>query len=170
MGDGELRAAQGAGYGEGVGHVVAVADVGDPCAFDRTELLAHGHEVGDGLARVVGVREAVYYGDVGCAGEFLQVPVVEGTDHYGVDVAGEDAARVGRRLAFADLYLLWAQVERVAAELVHPDLEGDAGPVGWLLEDHRERAPPQGPVGDAALLQRLYANGLVQDQGRSPRR
>src|SRR5215208_1133634 len=44
-------------------------------------------------------------------------------------------------------------------------LEGDAGPVGWLLEDHRERTPAQGPVGDATLLQRLYAYGLVQDQG-----
>src|SRR5918995_6372843 len=130
VGDGELCTTQGAGYGEGVGHVVAVADVRDPFALDRTELLSHGHEVGDGLSRVVGVRESVYYGDVGCAGKLFQVPVVEGADHDGVDVSGEDAARVGRRLAFADLDLLWAQMERVAAELVHPDLKGDAGPVG----------------------------------------
>src|SRR5215203_6984796 len=115
VGDGEFCAAQGAGYGEGVGHVVAVADVRDPYALDRTELLSHGHEVGDGLARVVGVRESVYYGDVGRAGELFQVSVVEGADHDGVDVAGEDAARVGRRLAFADLDLLRAQMERVAA-------------------------------------------------------
>src|SRR5688572_21368829 len=165
VGDGEFCAAQGAGYGEGVGHVVAVADVGDSGAFDRTELLAYGHEVGEGLARMVGVRESVYYGDVGCAGELFEITVVEGADHDGVDVAGEDAARVGRSLAFADLDLLWTQVERVAAELVHPYLERDAGPVGWFLEDHRERTPAQRPVRDAALLQRLYANGLVQDQG-----
>src|SRR5215211_7133933 len=110
-------------------HVVAVSDVGDPGAFDRTELLAHGHEVGESLARVVGVREAVYYGDVGGSGELLQVPVVEGADHDGVDVAGQDAACVRRGLALADLDLLGAQVQRVATELVHPDLEGDAGPV-----------------------------------------
>ena len=70
----------------------------------------------------------LYHGDVGRAGELFQVPVVEGADHDGVDVAGQDAARVRRRLAFADLDLLGAQVERVAAELVHPYLEGDAGP------------------------------------------
>src|SRR5215210_5682737 len=98
-----------------MGHVVAVADVGNLDASDQTELLAHGHEVGEGLARVVGIREAVYYGDVGGAGELFEVPVVEGADHYGVDVAGQDAARVGRGLALADLYLLGAQVQRMAA-------------------------------------------------------
>src|SRR5919205_2210896 len=134
-----------------MGHVVAVSDVGDPGAFDRTELLAHGHEVGEGLARVVGVREAVYYGNVGGAGELLQVPVVEGANHDGVDVAGQDAACIRGSLAFAYLDLLGTQMERVAAELVHPDLEGDAGSVGWLLEDHSEREPAQWPVGDAAL-------------------
>src|ERR687884_216976 len=98
-----------------MGYVVAVADVGDLRAFDRIELLAHGHEIGESLARVVGVREPVYYGDVGRPGELFQVPVVEGADHDGVDVAGEYAARVGRRLAFTDLDLLGAQMERVAA-------------------------------------------------------
>src|SRR5215218_8294474 len=113
---------------------------------------------------MVGVRKSVYDGNVGGAREFFEVPVVEGTDHNSVDVTCQDTARVGRRLAFADLDLLGAQMERVAAELVHPYLEGDSGPVGWLLEDHRECTPAQGPVGDATLLQCLYANGLVQDQ------
>ena len=115
MGDGELRAGQGAGYGEGVGDVVAVSDVGYLRTFERAELLAHGHEVGEGLARVVGVGEAVYYGYVGGAGELLEVSVVEGADHDGVDVAGEDPSRVRRRLALADLDLLGAEMERVAS-------------------------------------------------------
>jgi hypothetical protein len=135
--DSQFGAGQGTGYGEGVGDVVAVADVGYLRAFHRTQLLAYGHEVGEGLARVVGVREAVYDGDVGGTGKLFQIPVVEGAYHDGVDVAGEDAARVGWGLALADLDLLRAQVQRVAAELVHPDLEGDSGPVGRLLEDHR---------------------------------
>src|ERR671921_1103513 len=137
MGDGELCAAQGAGYGEGVCHVVAVAHVGYFDSFEKTELLTHGHEVSESLAWMVGVRKTVYDGDVGGAGQFFEVPVVEGTDHNSVDVTCQDAARIRGRLAFADLDLLGAQVERVATELVHSDLEGDAGPVGWFLEDHR---------------------------------
>src|SRR5215212_4735578 len=86
MGDGELRAAQGAGYSEGVGYVVAVADVGYFDSFEKTELLTHGHEVGEGLAWMVGVRESVYDGDVGGAGEFFEVPVFEVTDHNSVDI------------------------------------------------------------------------------------
>ena len=96
--------------------------------------------------------------------------MVEGADHDGVDVAGEDAARVRRGLALAHLYLLGGEGEGVPAELVHPDLERDAGAVGWLLEDHRERPAAQGAVGDAALLHGFDLDGLVQDQGHFVRR
>ena len=74
-----------------MGHVVAVADVGDPDPFKPSELLADGEEVGEGLARVVGVREPVYDGDLGGPGQLLEFLVVEGPDHDGVYVAGEDA-------------------------------------------------------------------------------
>jgi hypothetical protein len=56
-------------------------------------------------------------------------------------------------------------MKRVATQLVHPDLERDAGAVGRLLKDHRERPSAQRPVRDPALLQSLYAQRLVQDQG-----
>ena len=63
-----------------------------------------------------------------------EVPVING-----VYVAGEDAACVRGGLPLTYLYLLGQQVERVAAELVHADLEGDARAVRGLLEDHRQR-------------------------------
>src|SRR3712207_4189469 len=113
---------------------------------------------------MVGVREAVYNGDLGGLGELLDLIVVEGADHYGVYVAREDPACVRRGLALAHLYLLRQQVEGVTAELVHPDLEGDAGAVGGLLEDHRERHAAQGPVGDARPLQGLYLYRFVDDE------
>ena len=47
MGDGEVRACQGAAESEGVGDVIAVADVGDPDPFKPSELLADGEEVGE---------------------------------------------------------------------------------------------------------------------------
>ena len=96
----------------------------------------------------------------------LEFLVVEGPDHDGVYVAGEDAPRVRRGLALAYLYLLGQQVEGVAAELVHAYLERDARAVRWLLEDHRQCPAAQGPVGDARPLQALYLEGLVEDQLR----
>src|SRR3712207_5997107 len=131
--------------------------------------ISDGKEVGEGLAGVVGVGEAVYDGDLGGLGELLDLLVVEGPDHDGVYVAGEDAPGVRRGLPLADLYLLRQQVEGVAAELVHADLEGDAGAVGGLLEDHSQRPATQGTVGDARLLKRLYLCGLVEDEPDLPR-
>src|SRR3712207_2552672 len=110
------------------------------------------------------VGETVYDGHLGGVGELLYLLVVEGADHYGVYVAGEDAAGVRRGLSSAHLYLLGTQGEGMAAELVHPDLEGDAGAVGGLLEDHRERPATQRPIRDARLLQGLYLRGLVEDE------
>src|SRR5215210_7111969 len=110
------------------------------------------------------IGEAVYDGYPGCCGELLDFLVVEGTDHYGVYVAGEDAAGVRGGLALAHLYLLRAQREGVSAELVHPDLEGDAGAVGGFLEDHRERLAEERPEGDAGSPQSLYLDGLVEDE------
>src|SRR3712207_3709539 len=110
------------------------------------------------------IGEAVYDGHLGGVGELLDLLVVEGPDHDGVYVAGEDAASVRRGLALTHLYLLRQQVEGVPAELVHPDLEGDAGAVGGLLEDHRQRPAAQGPVGDARSLKPLYLCGLIEDE------
>src|SRR5215217_451681 len=161
-----MRAGEGAAESEGVGDVIAVADVGDPDPFKPSELLADGEEVGESLARVMGVCEAVYDWDLCGPGELLEFLVVEGPDHDGVYVAGEDAARVRRGLPLAYLYLLGQQVEGVAAELVHADLEGDARAVRGLLEDHRQRPAAQGSEGDARPLESLYLEGLVEDEPR----
>src|ERR687893_2490587 len=166
VGDGEARAGEGAADGERGGDVVAVADVGDPDALQPAELFAHREKVGQSLAGVVLVGETVYDGDLGGAGELLYLLVVEGADHYGVYVAGEDASGVRGGLALAYLYLLREQVEGVAPELVHPDLEGDAGAVRGLLEDHRQRPAAQGPEGDARPLKPFQFDRLVEDQAR----
>src|SRR5215211_3818812 len=166
VGDGQFRSGQAAADSEGVGDVVAVADVGDPDAFQPSELFAHREEIREGLAGMMLIGEAIYDGCLGGVGELLDLLVVEGADHDGVYVAGEDAAGVRGGLALAHLYLLRAQGEGVSAELVHPDLEGDAGAVGGLLEDHRERPAAQRAVGYARLLQRLYLDGLVENESR----
>src|SRR3954454_16652782 len=95
------------------------------------------------------IGEPVYNGYVGCCGELRELLVVEGADHDSVYIAGEHRAGVRRGLALAHLYLLRTEGQGMAAELVHADLEGDAGTVGGLLEDHCERLAEERPEGDA---------------------
>src|SRR5262249_15415169 len=57
-----------------------------------------------------------------------------------VDPALEVARDVARGFALAEPDVPGRQVDRGAAELPHPDLEGDPRPEARLLEDHRERA------------------------------
>src|SRR4051812_26369352 len=110
------------------------------------------------------IGEAVYHGDIGGPGELFEVFVIEGADHYGVYVTGEDASGIGGGLSLSYLELLRAQGEGVAAELIHADLEGDAGTIGGLLEDHRERFAEEWPEGNAGFPQGLELDGFVEDE------
>ena len=56
-----------------------------------------------------------------------------------VDIARQHARGVGDGLAAAELRAVALQHDRIAAELAHADLEGDAGAGRRLLEDHRQR-------------------------------
>ena len=96
------------------------------------------------------------------AGELLDVVLVEGADHDPVDVAREHGRGVLQRLAAAELQVAGGEVERVPAELRHPDLERDAGARRGLLEDHRERAAGEEVVLLAALLALLELVGEVE--------
>jgi len=84
------------------------------------------------------------------SGPALGELVAEGAHHDRVAVAAEDPRRVAERLAAADLGPLRRQVDRVAAELEHADLERDAGARRRLLEDHAERAPASGACSSRA--------------------
>src|SRR5919204_5542030 len=64
-----------------------------------------------------------------------------------VEVAREHCRGVAERLAAAELQIGGREVERVAAELRDPDLEGDASPRRGLLEDH-----PEGAAGEKVVL------------------
>jgi hypothetical protein len=123
----------------GVGHVVAVADPRVLVLRDVAEVLADRQEVGEDLARVQHVREAVDHRHVSELRELLDVLVREGADHDAVDVPREDARGVSDRLAAAELHVSWREEQRVAAELIGADLEGDAGTRRSLHEDHRQR-------------------------------
>ncbi len=119
------------------------------------------------------VIQAVDDGDRGCRGQTLHGSVVKGTVENGIHVAAEHAGRVLHRLPSPQLQVLRIQEQRRAAELGHPDLEGDAGSRGGLLEDHGQGLAQEGFAGacpSAALLQsprliqqRLQVGPDIQD-------
>ena len=65
--------------------------------------------------------------------------------------ARDHLRRVLDRLAAAELRVARVEVDRRAAELVHAGLERQRACACWLLEDHRQRAVRQRPVGLVAL-------------------
>ena len=139
--------------------VVPVADVRQPHAGERTQVLLDGEEVGEALAGVAVVGEAVDHRDARPLGQRDDVVVGEHAGHDGVHIAAEDPGYVGHTLALAELDLLGAQVDGVPAEVLHGHLKGDAGAQRGLLKDHAQRAPrEEGPVA-AGLSLRLEGAG-----------
>ena len=69
--------------------------------------------------------------------------VGESANHDEVDPAREIARHVLDRFALADSDILRGEIDRVAAQLRHPGLEGYPRAQRGLLKDHRESAAAQ---------------------------
>src|SRR5207248_7603324 len=102
-------------------------------------------------------------GDGGRRGKLGQPLLAEGPDHDGVAEPGEDPGGVGDRLAPTELHLVGLQHDGVPAELTDRHLEGDPGPGGRLLEDHRHREALEAAGMLAAPLLQLRG---TPDRGR----
>src|ERR1019366_5263659 len=103
--------------------------------------------VGEDLAGVVFVGEAVDDRHPRMRCEGLDLGLLEGPDHDDVDHPADDARRVFDRLGAAELAVAGRQVHDRAAHLVHARLEAHAGARRGLLEDHRQR-----PVDERRVL------------------
>jgi hypothetical protein len=172
-GDGDVHAGLGAGEQQAVGDVVAVAEVGEAEAGEPSLALPDGLQVGKGLAGVGVVGQGVDHRDGAGPGEPLEVLLGEGAQHDGVDVTGQHRRGVLDGLAAAELGLAAGERQRVAAQLVDGDLEGDPGAGRWLLEDQRDGAagegrprPPVGlvPVGAVEQRDQLIAADVVDGE------
>ena len=142
--------------------VVAVADPGQPPALEVAQPLAQRLHVGQRLARMVQVGQAVDHRRGGRGRQLLDVGVRVGADHDRVQVAAEHDAGVADRLAPAQLHLGGGQVDGAPAQLVHADLERHARARRRLLEDQPERPPGQQGVGDPRALHRLQLVGQIE--------
>ena len=117
--DDDVAARDHGGADERAADVVGVADVGQAQAAQvGAEALAQRQQVGERLARVMVVGEAVDHGHARELGELVDVGLRVRADHDRVEVAREHHRGVAHGLAAAELQLALRQVERVAAELV----------------------------------------------------
>src|SRR5690606_5111874 len=125
--------------------------------------LPHGLQVGEDLAGVELVGEGVDDGHGGAGGHLLDALLPRRPPHDGADLALQDAGGVGDGLAAAELAGARVHHQGVAAELGDAHGEGDPGPGGRLVEQHRDGPRAlQRPEPEAVLL---HLGGQVQHLG-----
>jgi hypothetical protein len=101
----------------------------------------------------------------------LQHPrMLGGADHDRIDVARQDLGGVADGLGAAELHFGAGQEQRLAAELAHADIEGDAGAGRGLFEDHRQHLAGERLVALPGLEGLLAGNGVVHDDPEVGRR
>jgi hypothetical protein len=109
-------------------------------------MLDEGEDVGQDLAGVVFVGQAVDHRHARVGGEALDDRLLEGADHHDVAHARDHLRRILDRLAAPQLRVAGVEVDRRTAQLVHAGLERQARARAGLLEDHHQRAVGQRPV------------------------
>ena len=156
------------GVDPGRQHVVVVARPGDLAAADRTALLLERHQVGQHLAGMRLLGEAVDDRNRRVRRHFPHVVLAEDSNDDRVDIARQHARGVGDGLAAPELHLGPGQHDRFAAELAHPDVERDAGAGRRPVEDHRQRLAGERTPGALRALdpRRLHRRRGIEDAAK----
>ncbi len=144
-----------------VAHVEAITDPGHGLALDRATVLEEGLHVGQQLAGVRFVRQAVDHRHPRVGGEFGEGAVGMGTDHHRIEHARQHDGAVADRLAAAQLGVARGQEDGLAAELDHAGLERHAGTGRGFLEDHAQHAVLQRFEQHASLAQVLQLDAAA---------
>jgi hypothetical protein len=128
------------GLQPGVADVVRIADPGHRLALNRAAMLDEGEDVGQDLAGVIFVGQAVDHRHPRIGGKALDDRLLEGADHDHVAHARDHLRRILDRLAALQLRIAAVEVDRRTAELLHAGFERQARARAGLLENHHQRA------------------------------
>ena len=159
----EVHADLGGDEHQGHADLGGVADEGQGAVLDLLalgEVLQHGHEVTHLLGGVVELGHAVEDGGGGAGGQALDVGVTVDAGHHDVEQGAHNAGGVAQGLMAAQLDGARAVELRMATEVKHGGLEGDAGAGGDLLEDHA-----QGLVAKEVRIVAVDLDGLLHSDG-----
>src|SRR5262245_26433234 len=143
-------------------HIVGIARPGHGLAADRAAMLLEGHNIGQHLAGMRAMGQAVDHRHGRMLRELEQHVVIERADHDAVDIAREHARGVSNRLAAAELHLLAGERDRLAAELAHGDIEGDARAGRRAIEDHGQRLALERRLAGGAFALETHFHGAAR--------
>ena len=163
---GDLHPSQQSAHDEAVCHAAAVADKAELPARKAAPALPNGHQVGQNLAGMGVIRQAVDHRHTGQLGKLFQIALAVGAPHHAVVVAAQHPGGVLEGLAPAGLQLGGVHVIAQAAHLVHTHLKAGAGAGGRLGEQHGHRFTGQQGGSAAQFLLCLELVGHIQDVGQ----
>ena len=147
---------------QGICHVIAVADIGELQAFQRTLMLLDGQKVRQYLCRMLVIGKTVDDRNRTVLRKIDDVLMVKSSDHDTIYHSRENVSSIVDGFATSDLDVIGRKEERMSAELVHTDLKRDTGSCGRFGEDHAEGLSGQDRVRDARFCLRLEIDRGIQ--------
>ena len=105
------------------GHVVAIAAPCNLFTCNRATVFFIGHNVSHKLAWVRAVGQAVYYRHFGIFSQLDKFFWIIGSYHYCIDITRKNPRGIGNGFTPAQLAVLAAEHNRIAAQLFHADLK-----------------------------------------------
>src|SRR6185436_9099509 len=144
-----------------VADIIRVPDPRHCLTANRSALLDLGVDVGQNLAGMILVGQAVDHRHARMCGKTLDDFLLESADHHHVAHARNDLGCIFHRFPAAELGIAGAEEDRRPAQLVHAGLERQPGTGALLLEYHHQRAVEHRMVG-------LVGLELLLDPARAP--
>ena len=159
---GNRHAGLGRSLNERIRHIVAVTDIRDLDTLQAPFSFLNGQQVGQGLAGMIQIGEAVDDRNAGLPCPLLGDGVIEGPQDDGIQVARQHMRRIRHCFPAGQLNVAHRQHHGLAAELIHSGLERDTGPGRRLLEQQAQHTPWQEGMRYAATLLRFQLRSEPQ--------
>ena len=145
-------------------HVVAIAKPCDLQPGQRLAMFDHGQQIGDDLAGMRFVGQAVDHRNGRMARHFLDLGMIVGAQHDGIDHPAQHAGGIGDALAAPQLAGGRIEDQHAAAQLPHRDVKADTGAGRILLEHQRQHMARQRRIGIGCAFGVPRARGFAVDR------
>ena len=149
---GEIQAEASPAQQQRMGHVIAVANVGQLHAFQPSESFVQRHHVGKYLTWMIKIAERVDHRHGRVRRYFFEGRLSKSAHGDQIHPASEAARAIGRRLARPEPDFRASHKDHAATQLVHADFEGRPGSQAGLFKHQRQAFPRQQTMGSPAPM------------------